>query len=851
MAATCNNETIRFDQKQTIAAFERQVQNLQQLLALQTNETEHCQEHILILNREIDALRKIIEEKQRSIHDLQKQLKQKKEFATDLEKKYDESKIDRLAFFELEERNLQLLGGLKEKQAEIERLQVENRYLQEHREDRLLLEELKAKKALELEISFPYERTQLQVRLDQAHEVNNQQAIRIQLLESQVNSLTQELQSHQEHMKDMLLRSKQSEYKMLMELDAKDVENHALDVENHQMKALQQSLTAQTGELTAQLNNSIQQTETLQTLFSSTIHTLENDVHQLHTKEKLLLRENQLLQYEGQVQKDMIARASTALLESGTIPRKKDKKNPLSLTATLPLAATAASTAAKDRPLSAAKSQKTKPSDASQRATSSQRSKSKRNPLQKFAESSSSSRIGTAVSASFDERQGASAAQGSSPDQSRSRLHTAVPTYQLPTGSQSPLVDRNSTPLTVIDPVLSAFSPAATGQLRASTAESEPSASSGDSAFIAALRQSALSPLSSSQRLPQHDIAAVDLKNTMLHRFMQLICRCYEAVAAVEKLLGESKSGLQRSSMLRKSVGDVDDMQPSMFSNDSEDRVGALARQSTGSFWNTSGDGANPFVALGVVEEVNLNNCSLIDADLNAVIDWLRTIPPATLLAHLQSISLQHNALSGDALVKLFTWASSLSMDDWLQVTNRGVPLEIDLKYNNIAYEAIAEAVKHMRRLGNPDFAHIALLEEDKERKILFHVRSRTHKNGSCVAMVMDVNKQRGDHRHRLLRNSLAATQKQKEQQLEAQFKASQLSFRDPLVSKIQTFTTESVYPILQTAGLISSSQAASFSPLRASLSLASRPADDEDDVAQKEAATIPRDLIMKYDFVG
>lgn len=832
MAATCNNETIRFDQKQTIAAFERQVQNLQQLLSLQTNETEHCQEHILILNREIDALRKIIEEKQKSIHDLQKQLKQKKEFATDLEKKYDESKIDRLAFFELEERNLQLLGGLKEKQAEIERLQVENRYLQEHREDRLLLEELKAKKALELEISFPYERTQLQVRLDQAHEVNNQQAIRLQLLEAQVQSLTQELQSHQEHMKDMLLRSKQSEYKMLMELDAKDVENHALDVENHQMKTLQQSLAAQTGELTAQLNNSIQQTETLQTLFSSTIHTLENDVHQLHTKEKLLLRENQLLQYEGQVQKGMIARASTALLESGAIPRKKDKKNPLSLTATLPLVATAASTASKEqRPLSATSQGPTaKASDASQRASSSQKSKSKRNPLQKFAESSSSGRIGSAVSAS--------------PDQSRSRLHTAVPTYQLPAASQSPLTDRNSTPLTVIDPVLSAFSPAATGQLRASTAESVDSAVTGDSAFVAALRLP-LSPSSSSQRLPQHDIGAVDLKNTMLHRFMQLICRCYEAVATVEKLLGESKTS---ASTLRKNVGDVDHMQLSLFSHDSDDRVGSVAKKATGSFWNTSSDGANPFVALGVVEEVNLNNCSLIDADLNAVIDWLRTIPPASLLAHLQSISLQHNALSADALVKLFTWASSLSMDEWRRVTDRGVPLEIDLKYNNIAYEAIAEAVKHMRRLGNPDFAHIALLEAEKERKILFHVRSRTHQSGSCVAMVMDVNKQRGDHRHRLLRNSLAATQKQKEQQLEAQFQA-QLSFRDPLVSKIQTFTTESVYPILQTAGLISSSQAASFSPLRASLSLDSRSV-DEDDEEQKQAATIPRDLIMKYDFV-
>jgi hypothetical protein len=88
-------------------------------------------------------------------------------------------------------------------------------------------------------------------------------------------------------------------------------------------------------------------------------------VHQLNTKEKLLLRENQLLQYDGQV---------LALLESGALPRKKDKKNPLGLTATLPLVATAASTASKERPLSATpQGSKAKRTDASQRASSSQK----------------------------------------------------------------------------------------------------------------------------------------------------------------------------------------------------------------------------------------------------------------------------------------------------------------------------------------------------------------------------------------------------------------------------------------------------------------------------------------------
>jgi hypothetical protein len=850
-----SSDTVRFDQKQTIAAYDRQVQNLQQLLALQTNETKHCQDHILMLNREVDSLRKIIEEKQKSIHDLQRQLRKKQDFSAEIEKKYDESKIDKLAFFELEERNMQLLEGLKRKTMEVDKLQVENRYLQEHREDRLLLEEIKAKKAVELEITFPYERTQLQVRLDHAQEVNNSQALRIQVLETHVQQLTQNLEDHQEKMKDLLLRSKQSEFKMLMELDAKDSENHALDIQNHQMQLTQQSLTSHASELTAQLNNSVNQTESLQTLFSSAIDTLENDVKQLQYKEKILKRENQLLQLEGQVQKDVISRVSTALLEPGKLPAKKDKgkstkTNPLSLSATLPTMVVENDSRSSSRPNSA--SVRPKSQSAASRSTASsttlrdQKYLSKRSPLHKFGQSGGSRASTASANILLDEM---SLLPSGSQQNSRSSLHTAVPQFQPPhsavsTASTSTVQGGSNQ----VDPVLNAFSPFATGNFDTTVSTNEDGnvgttpfdRTAGSALFYGA----AASP----QRLPQHEIAAVDLKNTMLHRFMQMTCRCFEAVGQMEKILAQSKAPNSRFSNIISDLnkeGISEENDGNIFSEEKE----ATSRGRKASLWTKTNPELGPFLSMGIVEEINLGNCSLVDVDLNAVIDWLRTIPVHLLLPCVHSISLQHNLLTADALLKLFAWISSFSIEDWQCITDRGFPIEIDFKYNQIMYEAIGDAIKYMRKAGNPDIAFIALMEEERERKLMFHVKSRTHQQGSCIALIFDLNKQKGDHKNRLLRNSLSSSWQSG--QVEQQKRLGSLSFREPLVSKIQTFTTESVYPILQTAGLLSESTAAmlhsSVSPSKARTKRSQNAEGQVDD----DSNIIPRDLIMTHDFIG
>lgn len=297
---------LRFDQRQTIDAYELQIRDIQSLLKVQINETSQCHQHIDILNRETDALRCIIEEKQNLVHQLQNQLKKRKDAHTELEIKYEQSKIDHLAFFDLEQQNLQLLEQLKEKQIVVDELQVENRYLREQRDDRLVVEETKAKKMNELEVTFPYERTQLQVRLDHAQNVNNHQAMKIMQLQAQVNNLQSRLSYKEQLSSEQLTRAKQSEYKALLQLDQRDMIMSTLEKQHDELAHSSAAIGQRAKELTAQLDHTLHTAQYAENVYTTVIDTLEQD-HLSHTiQQRMTARINSALTLETQVAAELL-----------------------------------------------------------------------------------------------------------------------------------------------------------------------------------------------------------------------------------------------------------------------------------------------------------------------------------------------------------------------------------------------------------------------------------------------------------------------------------------------------------------------------------------------------------------
>lgn len=904
-----NNETIRFDQKQTIAAYERQIQNLQQLLQIQIEESNHSQSHAVLLNQEIDALRKIIQEKTMAIHDMQRQLRRKQDYCSELESKHDQTKIDRLAFFELEQQNLQLLEGLREKIDAVEKLEIENRYLREQREDRLLLEENKAKKALELEISFPFERSQLQVRLDQAQDTNNLQAMRISQLEAQVQSLTLQLEQSREKFGEHLMRTKQSEYKILLELDAQQSENRQLDFDRRKIEQRSQALTRQAQELTAQLENSTQQTENLQTIFSTAIDTLEHDYHQLAQKEKILERENQLLQFTQQVQQEIIVRASDP----------KRNTNLLSQTvSSLPLTSTI-STATEGTMAMVAGSMVAESQGSTRKAKQSGKEASRTALTTTHVDNVPLSSPGTAIDRrsplrKFDSTGSQNGSRSNHSSRGNSRVTTAVPRFQPPTSNQAVVSSPAPTPKllssTVPSTTLTASTSASVLQLQmtpgsspvpTSKSYSVPSSSALQPLQLASPRQttptssshqqqhlsqdvlSAFSPTTpagnsasnvetglinlqmndtvfGAEKLrPQAEILALDLKNTLLHRYLQLVCRCHEAFASVPQLRAQPKKYEQ-------SLSDTfDSIDRNRDSESPGEQYPFTSAQPSPTKLKTLG--LSVPLSLELLQEINLSNCTLVDKDMHAVIDWLRTMPTQGLLRHLRRLFLQNNQFTADVLLQLFAWifswsaldfdclrshTSAVHSDESLNTTQR-YPLEIDLKYNKISFEGLWDCVQYMSSMlqgtvtssgsqnlgiGNgQEIAFVGLLDPDNDRKLLFHAKYLTQKSGGLhesftasdtkpsatfIALSIDVNKQRGDHTSRLLRQS--------RQFKDPKLTGSQLklSIREPLANKMQTFATESIVPVL--------------------------PGDDginSNNRYAKERDGIPRDLVMKHDFVG
>lgn len=327
-------------QRHTIDAYDQQVRDAQALLKVQVNETQHCHEHIDILNREIDALRCIVQEKQNVVHQLQNQLIKRKDAYAELEIKYDQSKIDRLAFFDLEQQNLQLLEQLKHKQIALDELEMENRYLREQREDRLIVEETKAKKMNELEVTFPFERTQLQVRLDHAQNLNNHQAMRIMQLQSEVCDLQTRLSSKEQLSSEQLTRAKQSEYKALLQLDQRDMIMSSLEKQNSELEQSSKAVGQRAKELTAQLDHSLHAAQYAENVYSTVIDTLEHDHLHHAIQQRMNARVQSALTLETQVAAELLQSILSEDGRSGkprrnlTIPQSPSfgatKRSPLS-----------------------------------------------------------------------------------------------------------------------------------------------------------------------------------------------------------------------------------------------------------------------------------------------------------------------------------------------------------------------------------------------------------------------------------------------------------------------------------------------------------------------------------------
>lgn len=290
----------------TIAAYESQLKSYQKLLNLQKIETKHSLEHNVILDQEVNALRLLVQEKQDIVHRLQRDLIKSREEFNDLKADYSENYIQKLALYDIEQQNIQLLERIKEKQAQVDELMIENRYLRELKEDNMFISEEKAKKMAELEIVYPFERSQLLIKVDEMQNTISSQQNKIKSLEMQTEDLRQIIKNVEEAKAEQLLRITQSQYKMILDLDEGLKEKREIEASNNTYRVVSEVYSQQAQELTAKLDKIVALNDTVTKVSESVIHTLEADHQNMREKSKLLSREHNALQVKERLTSELL-----------------------------------------------------------------------------------------------------------------------------------------------------------------------------------------------------------------------------------------------------------------------------------------------------------------------------------------------------------------------------------------------------------------------------------------------------------------------------------------------------------------------------------------------------------------
>jgi hypothetical protein len=367
------------EQRQTITALTKELTSITTLLNLQINETKNCEQHISILNHEIDTLRCIVTEKEETIFNMTMVVKDAKEKVIEIEKEKEEIHINKAVLYELEQQNKQLLERIKELQSIIEEQKIENNFLQNHKNDRFLIEENQLLKLQELVIKSPYEQQQLIAKLINTEmKVENQKQL-IEKLEKQCSSYHQLMIWKEEIKNDQLSRSKLNEYHTLIKLDLKEKEMNQLEIEKTLIFNSQQITLQTSQELTKQLVSSQQEIENLTSLYSTVIHTLEKENSLAIYKEKLLSKENYLLQMEKQLFQQIVSKISSSSSPAGAASR------PVTTTTTLHSASPASAKHNKSTTVSSLNATTTA---ASLKATSTSSNRSRSQPLKSPLQSS-------------------------------------------------------------------------------------------------------------------------------------------------------------------------------------------------------------------------------------------------------------------------------------------------------------------------------------------------------------------------------------------------------------------------------------------------------------------------------
>lgn len=273
----------------------------QDVLAMQQQECYRFQEHVQIIEAELDSVQDLLKQKQLKINELSNIILEKDDKISNLNALLDENRVDRHALKGFETQNLSLFTKIKEKAKSVEELEIELRFLKENFDDKSDYNDDRAKRVAAQDIILTSTLNSMQKDLATANNTIAQRDEEIALLKQQMASLRAAAWLSEEHRRDEVARSRQSEYRTLAKLQQVQDEYFRSNDANELLLDTVQLKTKRGNMLQRQLNRTVDTLEESQDLFGRVVDQVETRSAFTRANEHQLLRENQNLQAQIQM----------------------------------------------------------------------------------------------------------------------------------------------------------------------------------------------------------------------------------------------------------------------------------------------------------------------------------------------------------------------------------------------------------------------------------------------------------------------------------------------------------------------------------------------------------------------
>lgn len=287
-----------------MASLQQELETTLLLLEMQKKDTYKSMEHCLLLERELDSLHVLIEDKQSTINNLQQELFQKQNQIDELTTTITKTTISNSAFEELQQQNLLLLDKLKEKKKEVQQLEIEVKFLINNSENKTLYDENKLIKITELDIITTSKISSYENKINTLTTALSNSKEQITRLQQEKDELINQFSYELHNKNEKLFRSRQTEYltllKYLFQLNDKTILENDKEILSDTISINQQNNFLLQKELEKVVHNNLRN----ETTFTNIITTNENSNYLLRKNEKLLLKENEKLKFELELQKN-------------------------------------------------------------------------------------------------------------------------------------------------------------------------------------------------------------------------------------------------------------------------------------------------------------------------------------------------------------------------------------------------------------------------------------------------------------------------------------------------------------------------------------------------------------------